>query len=342
VNLSVIDVQCHIFPRSFVKELSKSNSELRISAPDQNGRRVIVDSKTDDEVTFFVENSPYVDPEQHLKDMRKYNIAIQILSLPPPSVDKIQEPNEALKMSKLVNNEIAEIVTNHPDRFQGLATIPMFDSEDAREEIKRAVEELGLRGIIISSNTNGKFYDSKDFDVVFDTLQKYDVPVFIHPTESVAAKQIGQDYKLALIYGWPFDTTISISRLIFSGTLKRFPRLKIISAHGGGMVPFFKGRINMLARVAAGSGKKIVDGDPVETFKNIYYDAALFDADSLALLLKFVGAEHIVFASDYPFGQNLGKNCYEGAMKMMNELKASEDEKEKIFSGTASKIFKLG
>lgn len=337
----IIDVQCHIFPRSFIKELSL-HDQLRIGSPDANNRRVIFDSRTGDELTFFVEDSPYVDPEKRLKDMEDYGVDVQILSLPPPGVDRLTDPSETLKLSRLINDELASIVEKNDGRFEALATIPMNDSATAADEIRRSVQELGMKGVIVSSNTNGKFYDTNDYDEVYRMLERYDVPMLVHPTESISAKQVGQDYKLALIFGWPFDTTISVSRLVFSGTLRRFPKLKVIAAHGGGgLIPFFKGRINMLARVAAGGGREIAEPNPVEAFRKIYYDAAIFDAQALELLVKFAGPEHVVFASDYPFGQNLGRMCYESSIDEMEALDVDSTVKQKILSGNMSKIMKL-
>ena len=333
-----IDVQCHIFPRSFINELSVPDSQLKVLPPDTNGRCVILDSKTGDEVTYFIANSSYVDPDAHIRDMNRYKIDKQILSLPPPGVDKIQDPNEALRLSMLINDEIAGIVRKHPDRFISFATIPMNDPSLAVKEIKRSTRELGFKGIVVSSNTQGKFYDSEEYDQVFRTLEELQAPMFIHPTEPIAGKQIGQDYKLTLIFGWPFDTTLCIARLVLSGTLERFPNLKIIAAHGGGMVPFFPGRIDMLAKVAAGKGKKIAVERPSESFKKLYYDAAFFDADALELLSKFAGADHIVFASDYPFGQNFGRNCYEASIAMMDKANLDPESKEKIYGENISRL----
>ena len=336
-----VDVQCHIFPRSFINELSSQNSELKVLPADANGRNVIVDSKTGDEVTYFIENSTYVDYKKHIEDMDRFNIDLQLLSLPSPGVDKIVDAKQAHRISMLINDELAKIVLIEPKRFQALATIAMNDPRLAVEEIERAVGTLGFKGITISSNTNGAFYDASRYEQVFETVEKYDVPIFMHPSEPVASKSIGPDYKLVLIFGWPFDTTLSISRLAFSGMLRKFPKLKLIAAHGGGMVPFFKGRINMLAKVAAGGGKQIIEEFPDEILKNLYYDAAFFDSDSLELLLKFAGADHVLYASDYPFGQNLGKNCYRESIKMMESLSASDNEKNLIAEGTAKRIFKL-
>ncbi|MDG6998517.1 MAG: amidohydrolase family protein, partial [Nitrososphaerota archaeon] len=108
------------------------------------------------------------------------------------------------------------------------------------------------------------------------------------------------------------------------------PDLKIIAAHGGGMIPFFAGRNEMLARLAAGGGRKILAEKPVEGFKKLYYDAAFFNTDALELLSKFAGTEHIVYASDYPFGQNLGKNCYEQSIAMIERVVSNGQPKIKV------------
>ncbi|MDA4128846.1 MAG: amidohydrolase family protein [Thaumarchaeota archaeon] len=333
-----IDVQCHLFPRSFIKGLSSTGSQLRISPPDERGRRVVVDSKTGGEVTFFVDDSPFVDPKMHIRDMSDYGIDRQILSLPPPGVDMILDPQEALRLSMLINDELARVVETYPDKFGALATIPMNNATVALQEIERAINELGFKGIIVSSNTNAKFYDGDEYDEVFRTLERHNTPMFIHPTEPVTAKQIGQDYKLVLIFGWPFDTTLSIARLAFSGKLEMHPNLKIIAAHGGGMVPFFSGRIGMLAKVAAGGGKAISIDEPLKPLRNVYYDAALFDANALELLIQFAGVDHVVYASDYPFGRNQGRSCYDESLAMMERLRADNNAKEKIFAGNISRL----
>ncbi|MDG6999211.1 MAG: amidohydrolase [Nitrososphaerota archaeon] len=327
----IVDVQCHIFPKSFIAELSSPKSQLRVMPPDATGRRVIIDSRTNDEVTFFVDNSCYVDTDAHVRDMQHFKIDKQVLSLPTPSVDKISDPDVAFRISMLINNEISGMVRKYPDKFLGFATIPMNDPTLATREIRRVVTDLGFKGVVISSNTQGKFYDGEEYDSVFETLERLRVPVFVHPTEPVTGKQIGQDYKLTLIFGWPFDTTLSVSRLVFSGLLEKYPDLKIIAAHGGGMIPFFAGRIEMLARVAAGGGKMISVERPADAFKKLYYDAAFFNSDSLELLAKFAGPEHILYASDYPFGQNLGKNCYEQSIAMMENARLDSVAKDKIY-----------
>ena len=336
-----IDVQCHIFPKSFIGELSSPNSQLKVMSSDATGRRVIVDSKTNDEVTFYIDNSCYVDAEAHIRDMDYFKIDKQILSLPTPSVDKVNDPNDALHLSKLINDEIASIVRKYPERFLGFATIPMNDPALATKEIERAVVKLGFKGIVVSSNTQGKFYDAEDYDIVFETLQRLKVPMFIHPTEPVAGKQIGQDYKLTLIFGWPFDTTLCVSRLVFSGLFERYPDLKIIAAHGGGMIPFFAGRIDMLARVAAGGGKRIQVQKPAEAFKKLYYDAAFFNADSLELLARFAGSDRIVYASDYPFGGDLGKNCYAQSIAMMERAQLDRETKDKIYGKNIASLLNI-
>ncbi|MHB1909320.1 MAG: amidohydrolase family protein [Nitrososphaerales archaeon] len=335
-----VDVQCHIFPSIFTNEVSSGKAGLKALPADANGRRVIVDS-SGDEVTFFIEDSPYVDFKKHIRDMDAYNIDVQLLSVPSPSVDKIRDSKQSYNLSRAINDELSRIVSEEPSRFQALATISMGDPELAVEEIERAVKKLGFKGLIISSNTNGAFYDQPKYERVFETIVKHDVPVFMHPSKPVTSKTIGYDYKLVLIFGWPFDTTISISRLAFSGMLSRFPQLKLIAAHGGGMIPFFKGRIKMLARVAAGGGKAIVQEFNEAVLKNLYYDAAVFDPDSLELLVKFAGAGHVLYASDYPFGQNLGKNCYVDSISMMEKLNLNETEKNMVASGNARRIFKI-
>ena len=337
----IIDVQCHIFPQAFIKELTRPSCPLSVNPPDKNGRCVVYDRATGDELSYFVENSPHTDAARHLEDMEKYGVSAQILSLPPPSVDKA-DATYALRLSRLINDDLASLVAKHKGKFLGLASIPMQDPKLAEEEIDRAINDLGLSGSVISSNTAGNFYDSPEYVDVFRRFEKYNAPVFIHPTNSVAWKQIGQDYKLGLIYGWPFDTTLSVSRLVFSGLYDKVPNLKLIAAHGGGMIPFFAGRIDMLSKVAAGGGKPIVVNDSVSVYRRkVYYDTAIFNSDSIDLLVKFAGAENVLYASDYPFGQNFGRDCYEKANRSIEQLDVSEDVKQGILWKNAARLFKI-
>lgn len=334
-----VDFQCHIFPRGFVRSVASSKGQLRVVGPDEMGRHVIVDSMTNTVLTYYREGTSFVDLGKHLADMDAFGIDMQVLSVNPPGVDRIVDPKEALRLSRIINDGLSKLVESHPRRFVALATIPMNDPEVAVDEIKRAVCDLGFPGIIVASNTCGRFYDAASYDKVYDALQRYDVPVFIHPGEAVVQQSMQLDYNLPLVFGWPFDTTISVSRIAFSGVLGRFPRLKVVAAHGGGMIPFYSGRLDMLLHDMRGSGRPPVK-DSTEMLRRVYYEAAVFNSKSIELLVSFAGEDRVVYGSDYPFGRNEGRACYEASLNAMNRLDVDGEVKEKIFSMNALKLLK--
>jgi aminocarboxymuconate-semialdehyde decarboxylase len=335
-----VDFQCHIFPRGFVKHLTSSSGQLRVEGPDQLGRHVILDSKTGTTLTYYRENTPFLDPERHLADMKTYGIDLQVLSVNPPGVDRVEDKDEALRLSKVINDDLSGLVKAHADKFVALATIPMNDPEVATDEIRRAVGEMGFAGINIPSNTRGGFYDDPAFDKVYGLLERYDVPVFMHPSEPIVQGSMGLDYNLPLVFGWPFDTTISLSRIVFSGVLTRFPKLKLVAAHGGGMIPFYGGRLEMLLHDMRGKGKLPVK-ESVRDLKRVYYEAAVFSPGAVQLLLSFAGEDNVVYGTDYPFGKDEGRFCYEASLKTMDALKADPKVKSKVLGDNALGLLKL-
>lgn len=334
-----VDFQCHIFPREFIKSIKSSKGQLRLVGPDERGRHMIVDSKTDSALTYFREGTSFVDPEKHLVDMDAFGIDTQVISVNPPGVDRVTDPKEALGLSRIINDELSKLVESYPGRFAALATIPMNDSEVAVDEIKRTINDLGFHGIIVSSNTCGRFYDAASYDKVYDLLQRYDVPMFVHPGEPVVQQSMQSDYNLPLVFGWPFDTTLSVSRIALSGVLSRFPKLRVVAAHGGGMIPFYGGRLDMLLQDMRGTGK-LPAKDSMEMLKRVYYEAAVFNQKSIELLVTFAGEDRVVYGSDYPFGRDEGRACYAVSLDIMNRLDVKDEVKKKIFSANALKLLK--
>jgi aminocarboxymuconate-semialdehyde decarboxylase len=300
---------------------------------------MIVDSRTGHVLTYFIEGTAFVDMEQHTKDMERFGVDVQVLSVNPPGADRVVDPEEALRLSAIINDELARVVAEGGGRFSALATVPMNNQDVALQEARRALDQLGLRGVNISSNTLGRYYDT-GYERFFAFLEKRGAPVFIHPTESVAQEVIGQDYNLPLVFGWPFDTTISVSRLVFSGLMKRLPKLKVVAAHGGGMIPFYAGRLEMLLHDTRGSGRR-PDRDSVEMLRLVNYEAALFDENSISLLIRFAGEDRVVYGTDYPFGGSSAGDCYRVSGRVMRRLAVSDRVRQKVLWRNASRLLNL-
>ncbi|MGC8614865.1 MAG: amidohydrolase family protein [Thermoprotei archaeon] len=338
-----IDLHSHFFPARARELLKEGVGRIRIANPDNMGRVFLYDSYTGHALTYFSEGSPHVDLEQRIRSMDHYGIELQVVSVSPPNVDVIPDADSASKLARVINDGLAEAAQKYKGRFMALATLPMTNAGAAIDEAKRASKDLGMRGALLSSNVNKLFYDQMaEIEAVFRTLQELGMFAFIHPTEPVTWAQVGEDYNLNLIYAWPFDTTVSAARIAFSGLLQRLPNLRIVLAHGGGMIPFYEGRLKMLAQDLRGRGKErtFAVKDPVGELKKYYYDAAVFSPASVRLLVDFAGSDRVIFGSDYPFGPEGGNACYGQGLTAI-EVSLESREKDKVLSQNAAQLLGL-
>jgi len=239
------------------------------------------------------------DPQKKLCDMDEKKISVYILSSTPFSFFYEVENDLAIDLARFHNNQLSEMVKQNPRRFAALATLPLQVPQEALKELERTIRELGFRGVEIGSNIAKKELGDESFWPVFKRLEELDVPMFIHP-HHVAGLDRLTDFYLSNLIGNPLDTTIAAARLILSGTLEKFPRLKVILAHGGGQLPFIFGRIEHGYEVRPETREKV--HRPPRTFlKNLYFDTITHNPDSLRYLIAFAGSDHVLLGSDYPY-----------------------------------------
>lgn len=265
-------------------------------------------------------------------------VAAQVLCTPSPPLDEKFEVSEAQDVARSVNDEIAELVSNHPSRFIGTATLSMADPDWAAEELRRCVQELGLRGCQLYTSVQGKPLDGPEWRPLYDALEDLDVPAWLHPERSARVPDYpgedGSRYGLFLVFGWPYETTIAMARLVFSGTMQRHPRLKIIAHHAGAMVPRMANRIRThyqnLPRVDGPSG---LDLPPIEYFRRFWVDSVTQGSVSALMAAREVfGCNRMVFASDFPFGTNGGRDFIAAEMAAIEALPVPEEERQAIWS----------
>jgi aminocarboxymuconate-semialdehyde decarboxylase len=240
----------------------------------------------------------------------------QIISLPNPPLEAFTTPKQAIDLAKVANDGMAELVTKHPDRFPGfVAALPMHEVEPSVAEGRRAMKELGARGIQLFTNVNGKPIDAKEYEPLFALAAEHDLPIWLHPTRTSDFPDYITEkfsrYEMWWCFGWPYETSVAMARLVLTGLFDRYPKIKIITHHGGGMIPFYDKRIeNGLASLGGRTKEEDYSGvlkslkrPFMDYFHDFYADTALF-GDSLGLdcALKFFGTDHMVFASDAPFG----------------------------------------
>jgi aminocarboxymuconate-semialdehyde decarboxylase len=239
-------------------------------------------------------------PERRMEEMDQLDISKQIISPTPIMLCYWAEPEAARAFSRMQNEYCAEVVAKYPDRFGGMATVPLQDPDMAIAELRHAVENLGLRAVEIGSFPGGRELDDPDIFRFFEACVDLDVSVFVHPADALIGKERMGDYYMPNISGNPLETAHAITRFIFGGVPERLPKLRICFAHGGGAFSW------ILARVEHGwnvrkEPKEYITKSPREYAKGLWYDSLLFQPENLHFLIDVVGSDRVVIGSDYPF-----------------------------------------
>jgi len=323
----IIDLFCHIYPKNFLKAYVKTQLPQLL--------RFV-------EAEYGVGDAYFVDEDARIKYMDKYGIDIEVLTLALPHI--WQTISDPIKLVKLANDSMAEVAEKHSQRLLGTATLPVLTGE-ALDELDRAISELDLKGVQIFTNINGKPLDSPEFMPFYEKMSKFDLPIWIHPTHWEYYNWI-QDYRLIQILGWPFDTSLAMARIVFGGILQKYPNLKFIIHHLGGMIPYFDERINGFyeddPHVYGALFPYELKRPPTEYFKMMYADTVVNGSiPALKCGYSFYGPEHMVFATDYPFGPEKGERWTREILKSVKDLDIPEKEKKMIFEDNARKILKI-
>jgi predicted TIM-barrel fold metal-dependent hydrolase len=308
-----IDVFSHIMPEKYLALYRKKVPAI------------------DNEIEVYTR--PVVDLQMRLSLMERYPDVLQMLTVAKVPLEKYVKPKDAIQLARLANDELAEILTRHPNRFFGAAAcLPMNDIDAALEETDRAIGKLKLQGIQIYTRIAGERLDAPKFRPLFAKMAGYGLPIWLHPETNDAIDWDGG------LYSWPFETTSAMMRLVKSGIFYDYPNLKFIVHHAGAMVPFFADRLKWYVSAS----KVFVDDKPdiYEQFRNFYVDTALYgNTSALQCSYDYYGADHMLFGTDAPLGPRWG--MIEGTIRSIERMAIPDSDKEKIFSTNAIEIFKL-
>ncbi|MFM7671109.1 MAG: amidohydrolase family protein [Bacteroidota bacterium] len=238
--------------------------------------------------------------EDRFRDMEQTGVDKQVLSTIPVLFNYWAKPTDALQTAQFFNDHIAETVRTHPDRFIGLGTLPMQDTDLAIKEMQRCVKELGLAGVEIGTNVNGLNLSEDRFRPFFAEAEKLQCAVFIHPWEMMGEDQM-QAYWLPWLVGMPAETTRAICSLIFGGVFESYPKLRVAFAHGGGSFPYTLGRIQHGFDARPDLVAKDNHIPPASYVGKFWVDSLVHDQKALSFLLDKVGPDAVCVGSDYPF-----------------------------------------
>ena len=284
-----------------------------------------------------------LDFDKRLQFMDENRIDMQVLSLTSPVSDLVPA-DEAVRICRLANDITKQHIDEYPDRFAGFATLPMADPEAAAEELERCVKELDFCGVLLAGRCKGRFYNEAEFFPVFEKAAELDVPIYFHPAFIPMEVQetyymsdaysfiVGSEFASAG-YGWHVEVGIQIVRLILSGIFDKLPGLKFISGHWGETVPAFLERMDsILDRGITGLEKNVS-----EYYKEHVYltPSGILSNDQLEYLVKLMGADHILYAVDYPYVKP--KNIY----GFITESRLTDEQKELIAHKNAERLLHL-
>lgn len=276
----------------------------------------------------------FYDLDQRLAFLDKYGITQQLL-IPPPFVFYYWTNDPAARdLMALQNDTIAAAVKRHPSRFHAFATVMLQDVPAAVCECER-IKTLGLRGIGVGSNVNGVGLDEPRFWPFYEAAEALDLAILIHPADVTGKEQMA-DYHLRNLIGFPFDTTLAAAKLIFSGVMERFPRLRICLGQAGGFLPYIIGRLDAGYR-ARPECKRNINRPPSEYLRRFYYDTIIHSPVSSRFLIEVVGSDRVMLGTDFPFDMSAASPVAE----IENQPSLSAQQRADVFYGTTTRFLGL-
>ena len=271
-------------------------------------------------------------PEERSQAMDALHVDVHLLSLDPHLLDYHLDITEGLAAAQEINNDIAAYARAKPDRFMGLATLPMQDGVAASEELERAVKELGLKGMEVCASINEGSLDDLALNPVWATAERLGAAIFVHPDPNAAIALDRMPFLFNLI-GNPLQTTLAIYSIIFGGVLDRFPNLKFCFAHGGGFACYALARVEVHGDNQRPQVKEKAQHPPSEYLRRLLYDCVVHSHTNLHFLVQHVGIENVALGSDFPFDP-----CYKDPVAWVHGVEGlSPQDKESILGGNAQR-----
>jgi aminocarboxymuconate-semialdehyde decarboxylase len=330
-NETIVDIYCHIAPEKFFQEMNRIAPRLGNIAARLRGVKKLFDL------------------DERFREMDAFGDYRQIISLPNPPIEDLATGEIGLNLARIGNDAMAELCTRHPQRFPTfVAALSLTDVAGSVAEARRAVKELGAGGVQIFTSVAGQPLDTGAFEPIFVTMAELDLPIWLHPARTASMTDYPGEpksrFEMWWCFGWPYDTSVAMVRMVFNGLLDRYPGLKIITHHLGGMIPYYDGRIGPGLQVL---GSRTSDEDyskvlpslkrpHLDYLHDFYGDTALFGGGIHAVRcgLEFFGSDHVVFATDTPLGP------IAPTIDTIKRLEIAAEDRRKIFVGNAERLLK--
>ncbi len=327
-----IDAYAHIVPPKYAETIRKIPPEM-----------------VENQLMAF---PPLYDLDERFRIMDKYEPIRQVLTLGRIPVEHLTGPEKAADLARQADDEMAELVNKHRDRFCGaLATLAMSNMDAALEEADRCIKELNFKGVYLHTPVDEKPLDNPEFLPLYEKMVEYDLPIVIHPMRKVTHPDFLTEkeskYNLFSLFGWPYDTTAAMARLVFSGIMEKYPKLKVVTHHLGGMVPFYAERIRQFTQLFSIEGplegRMQMKKDIVEYFRMFYADTAIYgNTPALMCGHDFFGPDHVIFGVDFPLGDvEKGDRNYRQTINAIEKMDISDQDRKKIYLDNARNLMRL-
>lgn len=320
-----VDCQSHVFPEAYAELLTRSSAWVKTVRKDD----AYVVTYGDGLQSFPIRPSVY-DIGRKIEDMDRTGIDMSVLSINIPGPELL-ETELGIEGAQICNDHIAGVCEKHPERFVGLAVIPYQDVPAARKELIRAVDHLGLRGVMLYSHLNGKPVDSEEFDTLYGLAEEKRIPLVIHPTVPTWSEVI-KDYSMIPMFGMMIDTSIAMLRLILGGVMERHPDLLIVHPHCGGVIPYLMPRIVEQTEVKK-RGRENITKSPAEYYKRVYLDIVSPAAEAMQFAYNSTTPDRLLFGSDHPWVK------IEALLDCIEGMDIPDTDKEMILGGNACRLF---
>ena len=295
------------------------------------------------------------DVDARMRMMDEFGEYQQILTNSMPPVEYLAGPEDTPALARLANDGMHDLCQKYPDRFPGfIASLPMNNPAEAEKEIDRAVKELDARGVQIFTHVNGRPLDEPDFYFVFEKMAQYDLPIWLHPARDATMPDYPTEekskFEIWWTFGWPYETSAAMARIVFSGIFDKLPDVKIITHHLGAMIPYFEGRVGpgwdqLGTRTADEDYEALLASmkkRPIDYFKMFYADTATFGSlPATRCGLDFFGVEKCLFASDCPFDPEGGPMYIRETIRCLDNVEVSQADRDTLYLDNAKKLLKL-
>ncbi|HEU5319787.1 MAG TPA: amidohydrolase family protein [Methylomirabilota bacterium] len=330
--MGLIDVHNHMLSRAWVDLIGAYGGHRYQISRDVEGRTIVLRKGA----RFLGLTEAMFDPEIRLRAMDEAGVDVQVVSYTCPNC-YWAEGKVAEQVARTMNDHLADVCARWPARFRGLASVPLQDVDLSLKELERAVDQLGMVGLIVLANVNDTPLDDARFEPFWAAVDARRLPVLLHPTVPPGIEAMGMDrYGLGPAVGFMLDTTLAVARLTLAGVLERYPHFPLIVGHTGATIPYIAGRLDQCHRFIPES-RQAITRPPSDYLRRLYYDTVTYEVSVLELAYKLAGPERLLYGSDYPHVIGDVTGCAD----RIAQLAIPEAEKALIRAGNARRVFKL-